>query len=267
MRELFDLTDHGPDTYIGRGLAYPWGGLYGGHIVAQAFLATARTVDAGFFPHSLRAYFIRRGDTSEPIRYEVDRTRNGRSFCTRRVVARQSNGVILNLEASFQRVEESPDVQAIKMPAPMLQPDEVPSDSWSPLFDRRVVKPSSTIGPLNAWMKVHEELGDDQVLQAAALAYVSDDLPADVVMRLHPEYTDAAMGDEDGFTGASLDHSIWFHRPVRADRWHLHHLVSHTLNGSRGLVIGHVFAEDGVHVATLAQEFLTRKVKAGHKAN
>ncbi len=262
MRELFDLTDHGPDTYIGKGLPYPWGGLYGGHIVAQAFLATAKTVDPEFSPHSLRAYFIRRGDTSEPIRYEVDRTRNGRSFCTRRVVARQSNGVILNLESSFQKAEESPDVQTLTMPSTLPQAGDNPDDSWSPLFERRVEKPPTTIGPVNAWMKVHEDLGDDHVLQAAALAYLSDDLPADAVMRLHPDYVDLPLEEENGFTGASLDHSIWFHRPVRADQWHLHHLVSHSFNGSRGLALGHVFSESGVHVATIAQEFLSRKVRA-----
>jgi acyl-CoA thioesterase II len=258
MRELFDLTDHGPDTFIGKGMPYPWGGLYGGHIVAQAFRATALTVDASFLPHSLRAYFIQRGDNTQPIRYEVDRTRNGRSFCTRRVVARQANGVILNLEASFQRPEEGPDVQVITMPN-VAGPDDVASDTWSPLFERRIVPSDQLVAPVNVWMKANEELGDDPVLQCATLAYVSDDLPADAVMRLHPEYEIRPLGEDDGFTGASLDHSVWFHRPVRADRWHLHHLVSSSLNSSRGLALGHVFDEAGVHVASIAQEFLCRK--------
>src|SRR5512140_3680875 len=97
LSELFDLASHGPDVYVGEGLSYPWGGLYGGHIVAQALRAADNTVAEGLLPHSLRAYFIRRGDNQEPVRYEVDRIRNGHSFCTRRVVARQSIGAILNL--------------------------------------------------------------------------------------------------------------------------------------------------------------------------
>ena len=174
---MFDLQPHGPDTYVGIGPRYPWGGLYGGQIVAQALRAAAATVEAEFDVHSLRAYFIRRGDHAEPVRYEVDRIRNGRSFVTRRVVARQAVGAILNLEASFQREEQSPVVQTVTAP-------------------------------------------------------------------------DVA--------GASLDHTIWFHRPLRADRWHLHDVTCHAFAGNRGLTLGHVFAADGSHVATFAQEFLLR---------
>ena len=84
LEDLFTLDSHGADTFVGRGHPYPWGGLYGGHIVAQALVAATKTVDEGFIPHSVRAYFIRRGDNSETVRYEVDRIRNGRSFATRR---------------------------------------------------------------------------------------------------------------------------------------------------------------------------------------
>ena len=100
---MFELQCHGADTYVGEGPAYPWGGLYGGQIVAQALRAAAATVPNELSPHSLRAYFIRRGDDHDPVRYAVDRIRYGRSFATRRVVARQAVGAILNLEASFQR--------------------------------------------------------------------------------------------------------------------------------------------------------------------
>ena len=141
LRQLFDLEPHGPDTFVGTGLLYPWGGLYGGHIVAQALRAAAMTVDTdgaegGFVPHSLRAYFIRRGDHAEPVRYEVDRIRNGRSFCTRRVVARQAIGAILNLEASFQRAEHSDDVETVEMPSTIPRPDDLQHSSWSDVFER-----------------------------------------------------------------------------------------------------------------------------------
>ena len=102
LHELFDLTSHNGDVYVGQGLEYPWGGLYGGHIVAQALRAAAFTIEDGMLPHSIRAYFIRRGKNTQPVRYEVDRIRDGKSFSTRRVVARQDDGAILNLEAPFQ---------------------------------------------------------------------------------------------------------------------------------------------------------------------
>src|ERR1700733_4090205 len=102
---MMTLEQHGPDTWVGSGPSYPWGGLYGGQIVAQALKAASHSVPDAFAVHSLHAYFIRRGDASAPIRFEVDRIRDGRSFFTRRVVARQSTGAILNMSASFQLAE------------------------------------------------------------------------------------------------------------------------------------------------------------------
>lgn len=264
LAELFDLASHGPDVYVGEGLSYPWGGLYGGHIVAQALRAAANTVEAGLLPHSLRAYFIRRGDNQEPVRYEVDRIRNGHSFSTRRVVARQSIGAILNLEASFQCHEESEDIRTIPMPASLPGPEDLPATSWSEFFDRRflpdwiLAEPAGTgAGRTGAWMKVTSDLGDDQLMQRCALAYLSDDLPTDAVIRAHPEARRRSEAGEKMFN-ASLDHTIWFHRPLRTDAWHLHDMSCHNYVAGRGLAIGHVFAADGTHVATLAQEVLSR---------
>src|SRR4030095_11537997 len=100
--DIMLLETHGPDTFVASGPRYPWGGLYGGQIIAQALRAATLTVDPAYQLHSLHAYFIRLGDAAEPIRLEVDRIRNGRSFLTRRVVARQSIGAILNMSASFR---------------------------------------------------------------------------------------------------------------------------------------------------------------------
>jgi hypothetical protein len=133
---MLDLEPHGPDTFVGVGPRYPWGGLYGGQIVAQALRAAAHTVEPQYRVHSLHAYFIRRGDHTEPIRFEVDRLRNGRSFVTRAVVARQSTGAILNMSASFQVDESGGDIDAAEMPA-VRPPDAVEDDTWSPFFDRR----------------------------------------------------------------------------------------------------------------------------------
>ena len=258
LGRLFDLEPHGADTFVGTGPQYPWGGLYGGQIVAQALRAAAGTVDPELEVHSLRSYFIRRGDHTEPIRFEVDRIRNGRSFSTRRVIARQAIGAILNLEASFQRPELTLDLQPILMEPGVPDPESLESTTWTPSFDRRFV-PSTWSPPVArpgagrtlAWMKVNAPLADDQLLHRCWLAYLSDDLPTDSVR--------AATGirDEGRFT-ASLDHTMWFHRQMRADEWHLHDFTCHAFVGGRGLAIGHVFAADGVHLATVAQEVLMR---------
>jgi acyl-CoA thioesterase-2 len=253
--DLVDLSEHGADVLVGTGHAYPWGGLYGGHIVAQALRAAWSTVEATHRPHSLRAYFIRPGDASEPVRYEVDRIRNGRSFCTRRVVARQAIGAILNLEASFQVAEPTGSVQTYGL-------DEVPppeglvNDSWTPMFERRFVKGTDERGRVRCWFRMTEPIGDDPVLQACALAYLSDDLPTDAVFRVQPL---GGPVDHDSAFSVSLDHTIWFHRPLQADEWHLQDLSCHGFTDGRGLAIGHVFAPDGTHAATVAQEVLVRR--------
>ena len=110
FRELLQLEPHGPDTFVGIAARYPWGGrLFGGQIVAQALRAAAATVDTDRPAHSLHSYFIRPGSPDEPVRYEVERLRDGRSFSTRQVVARQSAGAILNLSVSFQIEEDEAD--------------------------------------------------------------------------------------------------------------------------------------------------------------
>ena len=238
LSRLFDLESHGADTFVGIGPQYPWGGLYGGQIVAQALRAAASTVDVDLEVHSLRSYFIRRGDHTEPIRFEVDRIRNGRSFSTRRVIARQAVGAILNLEASFQRPEPSMDLQTVAMESDVPSPESLVSDSWTSSFERRFVPRtwiSSTprVGTARtlAWMKVNAPLGDEQLLHRCWLAYLSDDLPGDTVQAA------SGFADEGRFT-ASLDHTMWFHRPVRADGWHLHDFSCHSFVGGRGLTIG-----------------------------
>ena len=268
LHDILELSSHGPDTFVGTGPRYPWGGLYGGQIVAQALQAAAATVDDTLEVHSLRAYFIRRGDQDEPVRYEVDRIRNGRSFATRRVVARQAIGAILNLEASFQAREESPDLDVVSIDDRLPGPDEVQSTSWSPVFERAFIPTEDlpTQGRLGAgraaaWLRVSEPVGDDVTAHSAALAYLSDDLPTDAVIRAHPVGAEAEEVRHQVLFTASLDHTIWFHRPMRADQWHLHDFTCHSFVGGRGLSLGHVFAADGSHVATVAQEVLLRDTR------
>ena len=269
LRTILDLADHGPDVFVGIGPHYPWGGLYGGQIVAQALVAASRTVDDDeLHVHSLRAYFIRRGDHDDPVRYEVDRMRNGRSFATRRVVARQATGAILNLEASFQRRESSPDIETVPAPPDLPRPDDLPEDSWSPVFERAFV-PSDRLdvagrdgaGRAAAWLRVSQDLPADPVVHAGGLAYLSDDLPTDAVVRAHPVRDEPDEVLHRVLFTASLDHTIWFHRPFRADAWQLHDVTCHTFVGGRGLSLGHVFDLAGHHVATIAQEVLLRDTR------
>jgi acyl-CoA thioesterase-2 len=260
---MFELEPHGPDTFVGTGPQYPWGGLYGGQIVAQALRAASGSVDDAFVAHSIRAYFIRPGDHSEPVRYEVDRIRNGRSFVTRRVVARQAIGAILNAECSFQRPEVAPVRQTITAPD-VPTPERLVNSSFSEHFDRRSVRSTDISGTAaqgagrtTAWMKTTTELDEPTTsltLHHCWLAFMSDDLPTDCVR--------ATLLDElaefESVPSASLDHTIWFHRPFRADRWHLHDFTCHHVSNSRGLTVGHVFAESGEHVASISQEVLIR---------
>lgn len=259
---MFALEPHGPDTFVGIGPRYPWGGLYGGQIVAQALRAAALSVDPEFIPHSIRAYFIRPGDHTEPIRYEVDRIRNGRSFATRRVVARQAIGAILNAECSLQRAEDSPSLQPVRMPV-VAPPDSTTNSSFSAHFDRRWVTATDGgdrrdgAGRSTAWMRVLDPVdSDDVVLHQAWVAYISDDLPSDAVRTARR--TIEGVDPDIEVTGASLDHTLWFHRPFRADEWLLHDVTCHHFSQGRGLAVGHVFDAGGLHVATLAQEVLVR---------
>lgn len=263
LSEILSLSDHGPEVMVGTSPEYPWGGLYGGQIVAQALVAAGRSIPDEMQVHSVRAYFIRRGDQREPVRYEIDRIRNGRSFCTRRVVARQSGGAILNLEASFQREERSADVETVHLDPDLPRAAHLEGSSWSPVFSRAFCPPETAParfggGRAAAWLRVEEDLGDDPLLQAAALAFLSDDLPTDAVVRTHPVGSEPDHVRHGVLFSASLDHTIWFHRPGRADGWNLHDFSCHSFTGGRGLALGHVHGEDGTHVATVAQEVLLR---------
>lgn len=256
FRTMMTLEPHGPDTFVASGPRYPWGGLYGGQIIAQALRATTLTVDPAYRLHSLHAYFIRLGDAGEPIRLEVDRIRNGRSFLTRRVVARQSVGAILNMAASFQAPEEGPTIQTERMPT-VPRAEDLKEDSWSPLFARRFLREDIAPGRIGAWLKLGEDLGNDPVLNACGLAYLSDDLPCDAVVARHPQRA-PRDASERPFWNASLDHAIWFHGPIRANQWHLHDFTCRGLTGTRGVSIGSIFDASGKQVATVSQEVLIR---------
>ncbi len=260
LSKVFKLEPHGPDVYVGESPTYPWGRVYGGLVIAQALWAASRSVSNEYQVHSLHAYFILGGDLREPIRYEVDRIRNGRSFSTRRVVARQSAGAILTLGCSFQVDESGAQTQSAVFPESVPNPS-----SLEPEWDAGVERcdlPSSGEPPRSLiWARYPETLDSDRTLHACALAYVSDLNPMNAALTAHPNWTPDDGEWDEYFMGASLDHSMWFHRPLRADDWLLLEMTSHGIIGSRGLATGPVFTAAGVHVATVAQEVLIRERK------
>nr|WP_130346997.1 acyl-CoA thioesterase II [Herbihabitans rhizosphaerae] len=249
--------------------------VFGGQVAGQALVAAGRTVPAERRVHSLHAYFIRGGDPSVPIVYEVDRIRDGRSFTTRRVVAVQRGRAIFSLSASFQldepgadHADEMPDV-----PAPETLPTQgeritpelrekfgVVVDRPRPIDVRYVTEPpwlTRGQGPGEArnqvWMRADGKLPDDQLLHVCVLAYASDMTLLDSVLARHGVYWGT-----DNVLGASLDHAMWFHRPFRADEWFLYDCVSPSASGGRGLATGRFFAQDGTLIATVVQEGLLR---------
>jgi acyl-CoA thioesterase-2 len=210
------------------------------------------TVRDEFRVHSLHAYFIRRGDADEPIRFDVDRLRDGRSFVTRAVIAHQSMGAILHMSASFTNKEGASYIQASPFPeAP--EPDSIPDNSWTPMFKRAFV--SEGDGRAQAWLRIPEAAPHDPGVAACALAYLSDELATNAV-RSQQQAADGITGRH--WRGISLDHAIWFHHPMRSDEWQLHDFRCEGLGTPRGLAVGQVFAGDGTHLATVAQEVLLR---------
>ncbi len=259
LAHVFELEPHGPETFVGESPHYSWGRIYGGLVIAQALWAATQTVRDEHYVHSLHAYFILGGELGEPVRYEVDRVRNGRSFTTRRVVARQSGGAILTLACSFQKEESGPETQSADFPQELPEPEKLDTE-----FDAGVERcnvPSPKAPPRSiVWARYPVDLGDDPRLQACALAYLSDVNPMGAIGASYPKKL--TEEDWDGsFMSASLDHAMWFHRPARADEWVLLDMTGHGLIGSRGLATGPVFRSDGTHAATIAQEGLLRRRK------
>lgn len=255
--DLMRLEPHGPDTFVGETVRYPWGGLFGGQIVAQALRAAQHTLDPEYRVHSLHAYFIRRGTSKEPVRFEVDRIRNGRSFSTRRVVARQSGGAILNLSCSFQQEEEAVDVQIHELDTNIPSPEEIEVDmGWGSMVERRVARLET--GKSALWIRLTQDLPDDPQIQACALAFISDSVVTSVVRASHPLKVKDQMEARRTFINASLDHSVYFQRDVNVNEWLLADVDCHDLVGARGLTVGNLFSTDGVQRASVVQEVLMR---------
>ena len=252
LTALLQLEPVGPDTFMAASGFTGWGRIYGGQVIAQGLRAAAATVGSGLLPHSLHAYYVRQGEEPAPVHYRVDRVRDGRSFSTRAVVASQPGGVILEMMASFHRPEPSEERTVSVLPDDVPAPDDLTDDETPLFFQTRAVRDESRMAT-RAWMRVEEDLGDDPVLHACALAYLSDEHLLGAALTGH-----SLMGDWTRFMTASLDHALWFHRPVRVDDWLCFVLEGHGLHDARGLSLARIFTAGGLHVATAAQEALGR---------
>ncbi|MHB8439262.1 MAG: acyl-CoA thioesterase [Acidimicrobiales bacterium] len=248
--------------------------VFGGQVAAQALMAAGRTVDRGSV-HSLHSYFLRPGDPTAPILYEVDRIRDGRSFTTRRVVAIQHGQAIFNLAASFHVEEEGRLVHQARMPdVPppesletlriRLEPYRQQLADWfarpHPIDQRHVGElpwmQHESMEPIQrVWIRADGTLGDDPLLHACIATYASDMSLFDTMLAPHP-----VSWDDAEFMGASLDHCMWFHRPFRADEWLLYDMDSPNAYGARGLARGFLFKSDGELAVSMVQEGLMRLV-------
>ncbi|MFG1641487.1 acyl-CoA thioesterase [Amycolatopsis sp. NPDC049252] len=269
---LLDLEKIEENIFRGVSPAHSPVRVFGGQVAGQALVAAGRTVPDERRVHSLHAYFIRGGDPSVPIVYEVDRIRDGRSFTTRRVIAIQHGKAIFSLSASFQKDEPGID-HAEAMPEGVPAPETLPTlmeraEGYAigahsrprPIDLRYVNEPpwvTRQTGELPArnqvWMRADGKLPDQQLLHVCVLTYASDMTLLDSVLARHGVYWDT-----DKVLGASLDHALWFHRPFRADEWFLYDSVSPTASGARGLATGRFFGADGTLIATVVQEGLLR---------
>ena len=278
--ELMRLEPLGNDRFLAQSEDIGTPAVFGGQVLGQALMAASRTVDADRPAHSMHAYFLLPGEHA-PIEYAVDRVRDGRSFTTRHVVARQGERIIFEMSASFQTVDDGIEHQ-LPMPA-AAGPDGLPSelDQRIALGDRlperwrvkglaphgieyRRVDPDDLLAPeprpseSAIWMRAIAPLPDDPNVHRALLAYASDHGLLRAAMLPH------GLSFMSGqVRPASLDHAMWFHRDFRMDDWLLYSLDSPSASGARGLCRGSIFTRDGRLVASTAQEGMLRIRREG----
>ncbi|ETX12814.1 acyl-CoA thioesterase [Roseivivax halodurans JCM 10272] len=281
--ELIDLLDIEPlEVDLFRGLGVKGeapGRIFGGHVIAQALMAGYRTVPEDRLCHSLHAYFIRPGDPEVPVIYQVDRSRDGGSFTTRRVVAIQHGRQIFHLSASFHIDEEGwshqhrmpevagpdawPDRAALRAPhVDRIPKERLPEFLRERPVDVREVEPRDLFAPEPAddrnamWFRMEAAAGQGPQMQHCLMAYASDMNLLGSSLRPH------GLTFFQGSTMvASLDHAMWFHAPIRFEEWHLYSMDAPFTGGGRGFNRGSIFNVDGELVASTAQEGLMRPLR------
>ena len=277
LLSILDLETLERNLFRGRSPKVTWQRVFGGQVVGQALVAAQRTVPSDRFVHSLHSYFMRPGDPSIPIIYDVDRIRDGTSFTTRRAVAIQHGYAIFSLEASFQKDEEGLEHQ-FDMPADVPAPDALRNRKdlilddnismpepvrryWEhdrpidmkPVVLEHYISRKKLPPRQQVWVRATGPVPDDRALQAAVLAYLSDMTLLDTSTFPHGK----AVFDPD-IQPASLDHAMWFHRPHKLDDWLLYDQDCPSTSGSRGFNRGQLFGLDGTLIASVAQEGLIR---------
>jgi acyl-CoA thioesterase II len=279
LLEILDLAEREKDVFVGKTPSTERQRIFGGQVAGQALVAAGRTAPADRAVHSLHSYFLRPGDPAAEIRYAVDRIRDGRSFTTRRVIAWQERKgeevAIFALTADFHAGEEAVAEHSLPMPD-VPRPESLPGTAeivakhgeqaaWMAAMgravDQRFLQDPFSAPPKSppdtktwTWLRVAGKLTDDPAVHAAALTFVSD------LTLLSAGFARLGGGWPD-FIGASLDHAVWFHQPVRADDWFLYETDSPAASAGRALCFGQIWAADGTHVATVAQEGLIRSPK------
>jgi acyl-CoA thioesterase-2 len=276
LLSILDLEPLEHNLFRGRSPQVGWQRVYGGQVIGQALVAASRTVSEDRHIHSLHGYFLRPGDPAVPIIYDVDRIRDGGSFTTRRVVAIQHGQAIFSMSASFQTLEDGLEHQVEMQNVPM--PEDLPSEQdlkekllqvappnvrkyWErerPIELRPVdlthYFSSKKLDPVqHVWVRATNPLPDDQRIHQCVLAYASDMTLLDTSLFPHGK----SVFSPD-IQPASLDHSMWFHRPFRADEWMLYTTDSPSSSGGRGMNRGTLYSRDGQLIASTAQEGLIR---------
>jgi acyl-CoA thioesterase-2 len=271
LRDLLELEPIEENIFRGASLDETWRRVFGGQVAAQALVAAGQTVELRRV-HSLHAYFLRPGDSHRPILYEVERIRDGASFSTRWVVGIQNGKTIFGLMCSFHRAEEglvhgdrippAPDPQELPtLDEALAARDEGPVPAFANTYglDIRFVteypwqrdgRPSDKE---QLWLRATGSIGDDPLIHAAILTFASDLTLVDTILQRH-----GRTPFDEHFVGASLDHSLWFHRPFRADEWLFYDQTSPVAFGGRGLARGLLFSQQGDLVASAVQEGLVR---------
>lgn len=276
---LLDMEPRGSDQFQGRRRKDGQGRVYGGQVIAQALAAAERTVDEDRAAHSLHCYFLRGGNENFPIDYRILRDFDGGSISNRRVTACQQGEVILNLTASFQQPREGFVHQCMAMPD-VTPPEDLEEDylrrrelpdwqvdvlgtrlllpgpiDWRSVELERRFSRNLTEPVHHSWFRAKVALPDDPRVHRAVLAYASDMVMLGTASMPHP----VCLG-LSGLTGATIDHSVWFHDHFRADEWLLFQTESPWAGGSRAYTRGSIFTRDGRLVASVAQEGVLRMV-------
>jgi acyl-CoA thioesterase II len=229
--------------------------LFGGLIAAQSLAAAGATVDAQKLPQSLHLYFVRGGEYGVDVELQVERTRDGRSFDTRRVTAVQHGKTILEMIASFHRPEPGADWQPPSVPALEFEAAvaKSPDSGFAARFDIRTAPDDDSVFAVPPfWIRTKDAIEADPLIRACTLTFMSDFGPVPVA---RPPGTPL---DPEGDYAASLDHAVWFHRPFRPEHWHRYEMRSLNNSDSRGLVVGSLYDRTGALVASTSQEALWR---------